>query len=43
MPNRGLGFRRFVPSWAPATDTGILNPGTSLEVIALRNGDWIMV
>ncbi len=30
-------------SWAPATDTEILNPGTSLEVIALRNGDWIMV
>jgi len=30
-------------SWAPATDTDILNPGTSLEVIALRNGDWIMV
>jgi len=30
-------------SWAPATDTDILNPGTSLEVIALRNGNWIMV
>jgi predicted neuraminidase len=30
-------------SWVPATDTDILNPGTSLEVIALRNGDWIMV
>jgi predicted neuraminidase len=30
-------------SWTPATDTDILNPGTSLEVIALRNGDWIMV
>jgi len=30
-------------SWAPATDTGILNPVTSLEAIALRNGDWIKV
>jgi len=30
-------------SWAPAVDTDILNPGTSLEVIRLRNGDWIMV
>lgn len=29
-------------SWLPAVDTDILNPGTSLEVIALRNGDWIM-
>lgn len=29
-------------SWVPAVDTDILNPGTSLEVIALRNGDWIM-
>ncbi len=30
-------------SWTPAVDTDILNPGTSLEVIALRNGDWLMV
>jgi predicted neuraminidase len=30
-------------SWTPATDTDIPNPGTSLEVIGLRNGDWIMV
>ena len=30
-------------SWAPARDTEILNPGTSLENIRLRNGDWIMV
>ena len=30
-------------SWDTATDTDILNPGTSLEVIALRNGDWVMV
>jgi predicted neuraminidase len=30
-------------TWTTATDTGILNPGTSLECIALRNGDWIMV
>ena len=30
-------------SWTPATDTDIPNPGTSLEVIALKNGDWVMV
>ena len=30
-------------SWTGAKDTDILNPGTSLEVIRLRNGDWIMV
>ena len=30
-------------SWTGAKDTDILNPGTSLEVIALRNGDWILV
>jgi predicted neuraminidase len=30
-------------SWTGAKDTEILNPGTSVEAIALRNGDWIMV
>jgi predicted neuraminidase len=30
-------------SWTTAVDTDILNPGTSLEVIALHNGDWLMV
>jgi predicted neuraminidase len=30
-------------SWTPARDTDIPNPGTSLETIRLRNGDWIMV
>lgn len=30
-------------SWTAAKDTEILNPGTSLEVVALRNGDWLMV
>jgi predicted neuraminidase len=30
-------------SWTSAVDTDILNPGTSLEAIALRNGDWMMV
>jgi predicted neuraminidase len=30
-------------SWTPARDTDIPNPGTSLENIRLRNGDWIMV
>ena len=30
-------------SWTQAKDTDIPNPGTSLEVIRLRSGDWIMV
>jgi len=30
-------------SWTTARDTDILNPGSSLEVIRLRNGHWIMV
>ena len=30
-------------TWTRAKDTEILNPGTSLENIRLRNGDWIMV
>ena len=30
-------------TWTPARDTDIPNPGTSLEVIRLRSGDWIMV
>jgi len=30
-------------TWTPARDTDIPNPGTSLEAIRLRNGDWIMV
>ena len=30
-------------SWTPAQDTEIPNPGTSLEVIRLRNGHWIML
>ncbi len=30
-------------SWTFARDTEILNPGTSLEVVRLGNGDWIMV
>ena len=30
-------------SWTIARDTDIPNPGTSLEVIRLRNGHWIMV
>jgi len=29
-------------SWTPAVDSDVLNPGTSLEAIRLRNGDWIM-
>lgn len=29
-------------SWTPARDSEIPNPGTSLEVIALRSGNWIM-
>jgi len=30
-------------SWTPARDSDIPNPGSSLEVIRLRNGHWIMV
>lgn len=30
-------------SWTTAEDTDIPNPGTSLEVIALRDGNWLMV
>jgi predicted neuraminidase len=30
-------------SWTQARDTEILNPGTSLEVIRLKNGHWIIV
>jgi predicted neuraminidase len=30
-------------SWTDARDSDILNPGTSLEVVRLRNGHWIMV
>lgn len=30
-------------SWTDAVDTGIPNPGSSLEAIRLRNGHWVMV
>lgn len=30
-------------SWTTARDTDIPNPGTSLEAVRLRNGDWMMV
>jgi predicted neuraminidase len=30
-------------SWSPAIDTDIPNPGSSLEVIALEDGRWVMV
>jgi predicted neuraminidase len=30
-------------SWTLARDTEILNPGTSLEVVRLKNGHWIIV
>ena len=30
-------------SWTVARDTEIPNPGTSLEAVRLRNGNWIMV
>jgi predicted neuraminidase len=30
-------------TWAPARDTEIPNPGTSLEVVKLASGHWIMV
>ena len=30
-------------SWSEARDSDILNPGTSLEVVRLKNGHWVMV
>jgi predicted neuraminidase len=30
-------------SWTPTKDSELLNPGTSIEVIPLRSGDWIAV
>lgn len=30
-------------SWTAAKDTDIPNPGTSLEAVALKSGNWIMV
>jgi predicted neuraminidase len=30
-------------SWTGAKDSELLNPGTSIEVIALKNGNWIAV
>ena len=30
-------------TWSPARDTDIPNPGSSLEVLALANGDWLFV
>lgn len=30
-------------SWTGAVDTEILNPGSSLEAVGLRSGNWIMV
>jgi len=30
-------------SWSYAVDTDIPNPSSSLEVIALKNGNWVMV
>ena len=30
-------------SWSPAIDTNIPNPGSSLEVITLQDGRWVMV
>lgn len=30
-------------TWSPVKDTDLPNPGSSLEVIALRDGSWVMV
>jgi len=30
-------------TWLPVVDTDLPNPGSSLEVIALRDGHWVMV
>lgn len=30
-------------TWSPVTDSDIPNPGTGAEIIALRNGHWLLV
>ena len=30
-------------TWSPAIDSDILNPGSSLEVIALKDGRWLLI
>jgi predicted neuraminidase len=30
-------------TWTPARDSDLLNPGTSIEVVRLRSGNWIAV
>jgi len=30
-------------TWSPAKKSDIINPGTSVEVVKLKNGDWVMV
>jgi predicted neuraminidase len=30
-------------TWSPVTDTALPNPGSGAEVIALRNGHWVLV
>jgi predicted neuraminidase len=30
-------------TWSPVEDSGVPNPGTGAEVIALRNGNWVLI
>lgn len=30
-------------SWSPVTDTDLPNPGSGAEIIALRNGHWVLI
>jgi hypothetical protein len=42
-PKRPDGETDDGESWTEARDSDILNPGTSVEVIRLRNGHWIAI
>jgi predicted neuraminidase len=51
MRNNGPGRHRLLQSesrdrgetWSPVVDSIIANPGSAAEVIALRNGRWVLV
>lgn len=30
-------------TWAPVTDSDLLNPGAGAEIISLRNGNWLLI
>lgn len=30
-------------TWSPVTETGLLNPGSSVEAVCLKNGHWMLI